>query len=211
VKTFLIIIAAIIVFGGLILLKMHLSADANKKDLTAKAADIPSLENTIKADSLYTVKDVLYKDSGILIAVDNPGKSGTENYFDKKYKLNDYSNINMVYVYQYDSAKPLQQATFDDAIMAKGKKMGRFQEMWVTKFIDTTDGSCKPLKKYVQSSIKNPQSFKNEETNYQPESIYKMRVVCKYRFTDSAGTKILNDVTAIVDTAGNVTSVEKTQ
>jgi hypothetical protein len=211
VKSILIIIAALCVFGGLVLLKMHLAADANKKNVEARSADIPSLETSIKSDSLYMVKDVLYRDSGILIAVDNPGKSGTESYFDKKYKLNDYTNINMVYVYQYDSAKPLQKASFDDAIMAKGKKMGRFQEMWVTKFVDTADGSCKPLKKYLLAGLKVPATFKNEETNYQPESIYKMRVSCKYRLTDSADNKILNDVTALVDTAGNVTAVDKTQ
>jgi hypothetical protein len=209
VKAFLIIVAALALFGGLVLLKMHL-ADAKKKP-AGKIADIQLLENNIKADSLYTVRDVLYKDSGILIALDNPGKSGAENYFDKKFKLNEYANITMVYIYQYDSSKPLQQASFDDAIMAKGKKMGRFQEMWVAKYIDTTDGSCKPLKKYLDSTMKVSESFKTEETNYQPESIHKMRVMSKYRVTDSAGKKTLYDISALVDTGGVVSSVEKTQ
>jgi hypothetical protein len=208
VKAILIIIAALILFGGLVLLKMHLAKDA-KKNSTEKIADISSLEKNIKTDSLYTVKDVAYKDSGILIALDSPGKSGAENYFDNKFKLNTYGNINMVYIYQYDSTKPLQNTSFDDAIMAKGKKMARFQEIWAAKFIDTTDGSCKPLKKYLESTMKNSESFKNEETNYQPESIYKMHVECKYRVTDSAGKKTLNDITASIDTAGSVTVIEK--
>ena len=207
-KTLLIIIAALILFGGLVLLKMHLAKDA-KKSSTEKIADIPSLENNIKTDSLYTVKNVAYKDSGILIALDSPGKSGAENYFDKKFKLNSYGNINMVYIYQYDSTKPLQQASLDDAIMAKGKKMARFESEWIAKFIDTTDGSCKPLKKYLQSTMKNPASFKNEETNYQPASIYKMHVECKYRVADSLGNKMLNDITASIDTAGSVTVIDK--
>jgi hypothetical protein len=211
VKALLIIIAALILFGGLIMLKLHLAADAEKKVLIEKAADIPSLENRIKSDSLYTVKDILYKDSGMLIALDNPGKSGAETYFDKKFKLNDYSNINMVYIYQYDTTKLLQQVSLDDAIMAKGKKMARFQEIWVAKFIDTTDGSCKPLKKYLQSTIKNSDIFQTEETSYQPESIHKMRVECKFKVTDSLGKKSDNDITASVDTAGLVTLVEKPQ
>jgi hypothetical protein len=211
VKALLIIIVALILFGGLIMLKFHLASDAEKKILTEKAADIPSLESRIKSDSLYIVKDILYKDSGILIALDNPGKSGAETYFDKKFKLNDYSNINMVYIYQYDTTKPLQQISLDDAIMAKGKKMARFQEIWVTKFIDTTDGSCKPLKKYLQSTIKNSDIFQTEETSYQPESIHKMRVECKFKVTDSLGKKTDNDITASVDTAGLVTLVDKTQ
>ncbi|HEX4373968.1 MAG TPA: oligogalacturonate-specific porin KdgM family protein [Puia sp.] len=210
-KALLIIIAALILFGGLIMLKLHLTADAQKKVLTEKAADIPSLENKIRSDSLYIVKDVLYKDSGILIALDNPGKSGAETYFDKKFKLNDYSNINMVYIYQYDTTKPLQQVSLDDAIMAKGKKMARFQEIWVAKFIDTTDGSCKPLKKYLQSTIKNSDIFQTQETSYQPESIHKMRVECKFKLTDSLGKKTDNDITASVDTAGLVTLVDKPQ
>ncbi|HSZ86620.1 MAG TPA: oligogalacturonate-specific porin KdgM family protein, partial [Puia sp.] len=204
-------IAALILFGGLIMLKLHLAADAKNKASTEKAADIPSLENRIKSDSLYIVKDILYKDSGILIALDNPGKSGAETYFDKKFKLNDYSNINMVYIYQYDTTKPLQQISLDDAIMAKGKKMARFQEIWVAKYIDTTDGSCKPLKKYLQSTIKNTDIFQTEETSYQPESIHKMRVECKYKITDSLGKKTDNDITASVDTAGLVTLVDKPQ
>jgi hypothetical protein len=208
VKTFLIIIAALILFGGLVLLKMHLAKDA-KKNSTEKIADISSLENTIKADSLYIVKDIAYKDSGILIALDNPGKSGAETYFDKKYKLNDYGNINMVYIYQYDTTKPLNKASFDDALMAKGKKMALFQSEWTAKFIDTTDGSCKPLKKYLQSAMKNPDSFKNEETNFQPASIYKMQVTCKYKTADSLGNKTNNDITALVDTAGLITLVDK--
>ncbi len=207
-KAILIIIAALILFGGLILLKMHLAKDAGKAP-TEKIADISSLENNIKTDSLYTVKDVAYRDSGILIALDSPGKSGAENYFDKKFKLNSYGNINMVYIYQYDSTKPLQHASLDDAIMAKGKKMARFEEIWVAKFIDTTDGSCKPLQKYLQSTMKNSESFKNEETNFQPESIYKMHVECKYKVTDSAGKKTLNDITASIDTAGSVMVIEK--
>jgi hypothetical protein len=211
VKNFLIILAAVIVFGGLVLLKIHLSADAVKKEVTDKKADIVLLEKNVRADSLYNVKDFLYKDSGIMIAVDNPGKSGTENYFDKKYKLNEYSNINMVYIYPYDSLKPLQQASFDEAIMAKGKKMGRFEETWITRFIDTTDGSCRPLKKWLQDSLKYAGTFSNQETNYQPESIYKMRVVFKFKSTDSAGVKSLNDISAVVDTGGRVSAVEKTQ
>jgi hypothetical protein len=211
VKALLIIIAALILFGGLIMLKLHLAADEKKKVETGKMADIPSLENKIKSDSLYIVKDILYKDSGILIALDNPGKSGAETYFDKKFKLNDYSNINMVYIYQYDTTKPLQQASLDDAIMAKGKKMARFQEIWVTQFIDTSDGSCKPLKKYLQSTIKNSDIFQTQETSYQPESIHKMRVECKFKITDSLGKKTDNDITASVDTAGLVTLVDKPQ
>ena len=187
---------------------MHLAKDA-KKSSTEKIADIPSLENNIKTDSLYTVKDIAYKDSGILIALDNPGKSGAENYFDKKYKLNDYGNINMVYIFQYDTTKPLDKISFDDALMAKGKKMARFQTEWTAKFIDTTDGSCKPLKKYLQSTIKNPDSFKNEETSFQPASIYKMQVTCKYKTSDSLGNKMNNDVTALIDTAGLITLVDK--
>jgi hypothetical protein len=211
VKTILIIAVAVVLFGGLILLKMHLSDNAKKTDGANKLADIPALENSIKADSLYTVKDVLYKDSGILIALDNPGKSGAETYFDKKYKLNDYGNINMVYIYPYDSAKPLQQVSFDDAVMAKGRKMGRFQEMWVAKFIDTTDNSCKPLKKYLQSTLQNGLSIKTEETTYQPASIYKMSVESKYSSTDSLGKKTITEVSALVDTGGNVTLIDKNQ
>jgi oligogalacturonate-specific porin protein KdgM len=211
VKALLIIIAALILFGGLIMLKMHLAADEKKNVETGKIADIPSLENRIKSDSLYIVKDILYKDSGILIALDNPGKSGAESYFDKKFKLNDYSNINMVYIYQYDTTKPLQQVSLDDAIMAKGKKMAGFQEIWVAKFIDTTDGSCKPLKKYLQSTTKNSDIFQIQETSYQPESIHKMRVECKFKITDSLGKKTDNDITASVDTAGLVTLVDKPQ
>ena len=154
---------------------------------------------------------MVYKDSAVLISVTNPDKSGTEAYFDKKYKLNVYDNINMVGIYQYDSAKPLQSASLEDAMMAKGKKLGRFQEEWSARFIDTTDGSCKPLKKYLQASLKNPASFKNEVTSYQPESIYKMRVVCKYRSIDSFGGKAINDITSVIDTSGHVISVEKSQ
>ncbi len=65
------------------------------------------------------MKEVVYKDSAVLISVTNPDKSGTEAYFDKKYKLNGYDNINMVGIYQYNSAKPLQSASLEDAIMAK--------------------------------------------------------------------------------------------
>ncbi len=172
-------------------------------------ADTASLSAKLKSDSLYDVKEVLFKDSGVLIAVNNPDKSGTEAYFDKKYKLNGFANINMVYIFQYDPAKPLASASLEDAAMAKGKKMGRFQEEWVAKFIDTTDGSCTPLKKYLQSSIKSPDSYKNEMTTYQPESIYKMRVLCKYTFTDSIGAKVISSASALVDTSGKVVSVDK--
>lgn len=179
--------------------------------LTGQVADTAKLSKKIKADSLYDVKEVVFKDSAILISVANPDKSGTEAYFDKKYKLNVYDNINMVGIYQYDPKKPLQSASLEDAMMAKGKKLGTFQEQWVAKFIDTSDGSCRPLKKYLQSSLKNPASFKNEETSYQPESIYKMRVVCKYRSTDSLGAKAINNITSVIDTSGNIISVEKNQ
>ena len=155
------------------------------------------------------MKQVLFKDSAVLIAVSNPDKSGTETYFDKKYKLNGFDNINMVYIFQYDSAKPLQSLSLEDAPMAKGKKMGRFEELWVAKFIDTTDNSCKPLKKYLQASIRNPESYKTEMTSYQPESISKMRVVSKYSLKDSVGTKTINSISAVIDSSGNVISVEK--
>ncbi|HLK29072.1 MAG TPA: hypothetical protein VKT28_10885 [Puia sp.] len=214
IKTFLIILAAVIVFGGLVLAKIYVDKNQKKQVvvvLSGQVADTSSLAAKIKSDSLYDVKEVLFKDSGVLISVSNPDKSGTEAYFDKKYKLNNFDNINMVYIFQYDASKPLQTLSFEDAAMAKGKRMGRFQEEWVARFIDTTDGSCKPLKQYVQSSIKNPGSYKNEMTSYQPENIYKMRVVCKYTFADSAGTKTINNISAIVDTAGKVVSVEKNQ
>jgi hypothetical protein len=214
IKSFLIILAAIIVFGGLVLAKIYISKNQKEKvviALTGKVADTTALSKNIKADSLYDVKEVIFKDSAVLISVINPDKSGTEAYFDKKYKLNDYDNINMVGIYQYDASKPLQSASIEDAMMAKGKKLGSFQQQWVAKFIDTTDGSCKPLKIYLQSSLKNPASFKNEETSYQPESIYKMRVVCKYRSLDSLGAKAINNISSVIDTAGKILSVEKNQ
>ncbi|HVM86790.1 MAG TPA: hypothetical protein VMT76_01290 [Puia sp.] len=178
---------------------------------SGKNADTSLLLAKIKSDSLYQVEKVMFRDSAVLIAVNNPDKSGTEIYFDKKYKLNGYDNINMVYIFQYDSLKPLQSVSLEEAIMAKGKKMGRFQEQWENRFIDTTDGSCRPLKKFIQLSIKNPLSFKNELTTYQPESIYKMHVLCKYIYTDSSGAKIINNISALVDTSGNVSAVEKIQ
>jgi len=177
--------------------------------LSGIVADTSALSAQLKADSLYDVKQVLFKDSAVLIAVSNPDKSGTETYFDKKYKLNVFDNINMVYIFPYDSTKPLQTASLEDAPMAKGKKMGRFQELWVARFIDTTDNSCKPLKKYLQDSLKNEGSYKTEMTNYQPESISKMRVVSKYSLKDSLGTKTINSISAVVDSSGNVVSVEK--
>ena len=214
IKAFLIIFIAIVLFGGLILAKIYI--DKNQKEklipaLSGKLADTIALSKNIKSDSLYEVREVVYRDSAILISVMNPDKSGTEAYFDKKYKLNTFDNINMVCIYKYDSVKPVQSLSLEDAIMAKGKKLGRFEEEWVAKFIDTADGSCKPLKKYLQSSLKNPDSFKSEETSYQPESIYKMRVVCKYRSIDSSGAKAINNITSVIDTSGKVISVEKNQ
>src|SRR5579871_275013 len=197
-KAVLIIVAALIVFAILILAKMYVASEA-KKSQPSKNADINALTTVIKSDSLYIVKDVLYRDSGILIAVTNPDKSGTEIHFDSKYKLNSFDNINMVYIYQYDSLQPLSKVSLDDALMAKGKKMGRFQDEWVSKFIDTTDGSCKPLRKYLQDSMRISGSVKNEETQYQPESIHHMRVLWKYKIKDSSGTKPLTQITAVVD------------
>ena len=212
IKSFLIILVAIIVFGGLIVAKMYIDKKQKQKAgiaLTGQIADTSSLARKIRSDSLYDVKEIIFKDSGVLISVSNPDKSGTETYFDKKYKLNVYDNLNMVYIFQYDSAKPLHSLSLDDAIMAKGKRMGRFQDEWVARFIDTTDNSCRPLKKYLQASLRNPYSYKNELTNYQPESIYKMRVICKYVYTDSAGQKIISNISSVVDTGGMVMSVEK--
>ena len=147
-KIFLIIISALILFAALIELKIYVDKKSKESALSElKIANIDSLQLKIKADSLYEVKAVFYKDSGILIAVSNPEKSGTDEYFNKKYDLNSYSNINMVYIFNYDSLKPIKNASLDDAIMATGKKLGRFQQEWTLKYIDTTDKSCRPLKK----------------------------------------------------------------
>ena len=144
-KAILIITIAFLVFAALILAKLYLSSAQKEKErgiAAEKIANIPLIEKSLKSDSLYEVRDVTYRDSAILIAVDNPEKSGTEAYFDRKYKLNGYDNINMVYVYKYDTAKPIQTVSFDDALMAKGKKLGKFQDQWVTRYIDSLDGSC---------------------------------------------------------------------
>ncbi len=209
-KAILIIIGALVLFALLVYAKWYLSKSAAKSQ-DFHIADLPAVKNSIKADSLYAVKEVAYRDSAILIALDNEVKPGMETYFDKKYKLNGYDNISMVYIYPYDSAKPLQSASFDDAVLATGKKMGRFQQEWVSKFIDTLDGSCKPLKKYLKSTLPNPESFKNEETTYQPASIHKMAVVCTFRAKDSLGNNVVHEVTAVVDASGNLLSTEKTK
>jgi hypothetical protein len=207
----LIIIGALVLFGGLIWTKMYISAKEKEKAdrmNSSKIANIVNLVSAIRGDSLYDVRDVLYKDSAMVIAVDNPDKSGTEIYFDKKYKLNEFSNINMVYIYKYDSLKSLQTVSFDDALMAKGKKLGKFQEQWVARFIDSLDGSCRPLKNYLKTKMNIPESFKNQETIYQPENIHRMQVVCKFRALDSLGSKTLNQVTAVVDSNGMIISVD---
>jgi hypothetical protein len=206
-----IVIGAIVIFGGLIWTKMYISAKEKEKAErlnSSKVANVVNLINAIKGDSLYEVKEVLYKDSAMIIAVDNPEKSGTEIYFDKKYRLNEFGNINMVYIYKYDSFKPLQTVSFDDALMAKGKKLGKFQELWVARFIDSVDGSCRPLKNYLKAKMFAPESFKNQETVYQPENIHRMQVVCKFRALDSLGSKILSQVTAVVDSNGMIISVD---
>jgi hypothetical protein len=192
--------------------KIYIEKKQSKKasiTLSGQLADTAMISGKIRSDSLYDVKEVLFKDSGVLISVGNPDKSGTEAYFDKKYKLNGYDNINMVYIFQYDSSKPLKFLSFEDAAMAKGKKMGRFQDEWVARFIDTADGSCRPLKKWLQSSMKDPFSYRNQLTSYQPASIFKMLVINKYTFVDSAGEKVVRNISALVDTGGKVISVEK--
>ena len=211
IKTILIIVGALLLFAALILTKMYISKKEKERAAlvnSSKIANIHNLESAIKGDSLYEVKDILYRDSAILIAVNNPEKSGTEAYFDKKYKVNGYDNINMIYIYKYDSAKPLQSVYFDDALMAKGKKLGKFQEEWVAKFIDSLDGSCRPLKNFLKAKLNAPASFKNQETVYQPASIHRMQVVCKFRALDSSGAKILNQVTALIDSDGTIVSVD---
>ena len=176
--------------------------------MSGEVADFNEISKKIKADSLYEVKDVFFKDSAVMISVLNPDKTSMEAYFDKKYQLNHFDNINLVCIYPYDSLRPLSKMPLEDAIMAKGKRLGRFQDEWVSRFIDTTDGSCTPLKLYLKASIKNAASFKNELTSYQPENIYKMRVVCKYSFWDTVWQKAVGDVTALIDTGGKVVSLE---
>ena len=56
----------------------------------------------------------------------------------------------------------------------------------------------------MQNSLHFPESFKNEETVYQPQSISQMQVVCKYRIKDSLGKVVLKEVTAVVDSAGKI-------
>jgi hypothetical protein len=206
-KNLLIVISVLAVLGCLILLKLYLTSNGylqkNKKQVE-KIADIQKLQSDIRSDSLYQVKDMQYRDSAILIAVANPDKSGTDIYFNKKYALNNYGNINMVYV--FDTAKLLDTVSFDDALMATGKKMGAFQDQWTANFIDSSDKSCKPLKKFLQEKMKFPESFKNEETVYQPASIHKMQVVCKYRYLDSAGKRQLKEVTAQIGADGSIIS-----
>ena len=201
-----------IVFGGLILAKVYVDKHARHEKvlaLSGEVADFNTLSKKIKTDSLYDVREVFFRDSAVLIAVANPDKTSMEAYFDKKYRLNHFDNINLVCIYQYDSLKPLSKMHLEDAIMAKGKRLGRFQDEWVSRFMDTTDGSCAPLKQYLKASIKNAASFKNELTSYQPENIYKMRVICKYSFRDTTWQKSVNDITALIDTGGKVVSLEK--
>lgn len=207
-KAFFIILAALVLFAALFYSQHYLSSIMSPSAKAGRlVADINSLKELIKKDSLYQVKEVIYRDSAILIAVENPEKSGTDVYFNNKYQLNSHSNINMVYIYQYDSSLVMQTASFEDALMATGKKMGRFQQEWESRYIDTVDKSCLPLKRYIQLKEAFPSSFKNEETLFQPASIFKMQVVCKYRVKDSSGVSLLKSVTALVDTGGQVVSV----
>jgi hypothetical protein len=210
-KTILIIFLILAVFAGLIGLKMYMSSDQYAKAKNPgmlKNADTLLLENNIKADSLYNVKEVLYQDSAIVIAVTNPEKTGTDTYFNKKYGLNDYANIDMVYIFQYDSTKNLRTVSTDDALMGTGKRLGKFQDHWVAAFIDTADKSCKPLKDFIRQKSKYPESFKNEETQYQPENIHKMHVLCKYRLNDSTGKAQLKEITAVVGADGAIISTQ---
>src|SRR5580704_6909805 len=162
-KVFLIIAGGLLLFAALIGLKIYLSNKYLKESLkkTMKVANTDSLVRQIKLDSLYEVKDAIYKDSAVFISVTNPEKSGTDEYFNKKYNLTWFSNINMVYLYQFDPAKPLATASPNDAIMATGKKLGRFQEEWTNRYIDTADKACKPLKKYLQAELPYPESLKS--------------------------------------------------
>jgi hypothetical protein len=210
-NTILILLGAVLLFSGLVWTKMYIAAKEKEKSEQLNRSHIANIQNLlakIKGDSLYEVKDAIYRDSAVLVAVGNPDKSGTEAYFDKKYRVNSYDNINMVFIYQYDSATPLQTVSFEDALMAKGKKLGKFQDEWVSRFIDTLDGSCKPLNNYLKARLYSPASFKNQETVYQPANIHKMQVICKFRSVDSSGAKILNQVTALIDSAGTIISVD---
>lgn len=207
-KAFLIILAALLLFGALFYSQQYLRSKAGASAFkSGSVADIRLLQETLRKDSLYQVRAVQYRDSGILIAVDNPDPTGTEVYFNNKYRLNSYSNINMVYIFQYDSALSLSTVSLEDALMATGKRMGRFQQEWTARFIDTADKSCMPLKRYIQLREPVPSSYRNEETVFQPASIFKMQVVCRYRAKDSSGAESLKTVTALVDTSGHIVSV----
>ena len=208
IKTMLVILLIVAVFAGMVYLKHYMSTPEYLSTHHLHNADIPALQASLKADSHYLVKQVAYKDSAILLAIDNPDKTGTDTYFNGKYALNSYTNINMVYVFQYDSAKSIDTMSTDEAIMGTGKRLGKFQEQWVAAYIDSADKSCKPLKKYLQAKMKFPDSFKNEETSYQPESVHRMRVVCKYSFGNDKGKTEERDVNAVIAADGTVVSVQ---
>ncbi len=203
-KTIFFIVTAAVLFAALIYTREHFTGRSGRPSSSQTKADIGSLLTRIRHDSLYEVKEALCRDSGILISVSNPDKTGTDIYFNRKYELNHYDNINMVYIYQYDSTRSVDHQRPEDALMATGKRLGRFQQEWESRFIDSADRSCIPLRKWIMSQQNRPGGFKNEETLYQPASIHAMQVVCKYRILTDSGASPLQTITAEIDSAGQV-------
>lgn len=202
-------------FIQLLFIIAALSSCGNSTSQTTKAngpeKNIDSLIAEIKADDFIEVKEVYYNPSteALSIAVTDRDKVISNNtlrveYFTANYKIDDYTQVEGTYIYEYKKGKSLANGDYKTPYTYNSRKLGEQIDAWSKKYYSESGGYL-PIHKRLETSLHDPASLeivKVYEPDYNVDGYY--TCVQDIRANNAFGAKRLQRVTAHIDGAGNI-------
>lgn len=154
------------------------------------------IKNTVSLDTIYF----------------QLGKEATQGNWRHSADLNqsviqkDYNNIVAIKFADIDKPETIILLVPDEKQAIENQKIAARKER-ISKQFSPWDGAHRNLEKYIKKSMKDPKSYKHDETTYSDKGSY-ILVQTRFRGKNSFGAMVLQTVTAKVDLEGNILSIQ---
>jgi hypothetical protein len=208
------------VFGGIIAFIILLaligrcSETNNVAQVEEKQFNMDSLITEIKKDKSFDIKEIQYnaKDSSLNIAISNKNsvikkRDYSARYFNTMFFLDSIPKIEGVYLYAYNKDKPFQKKEYLDGF---GQRFARYKNKFDKQFINSWDGSCRPVEKYLKSILNDPSSLEINNTwnlGMNNDSTFSIKTV--FRAKNQFNATVLQTLYCDVDIEGNISNIKK--
>lgn len=188
------------------------------KKVSPSNTNMDSIVSLVKTTKDFEIKEVYYnkKDSSFNIAITNKDNviknhEYSIEYFNKAYNLDNISNIEGVYLFEFIKGKSFENKGYKNPLVFESANQAKIISKFDKEYYRTYSNTYKPLYDYLQGTLNDPSSLEfisTEKTGF-TDGVFSIEG--SFRAKNAFGALVINKVTCYIDINGNITNVQVTQ